>query len=915
MKKNLLILLVALLGITATGQTYKATGVVVDSLGMPLAMANVIAYQKDKNLGAFGITNQDGKYQLQGLKQDSTYTVKVSFLGLKTLEETFKPSKNDIVRNFILKGGLDQLDGIEINYKIPVRIKGDTIVYDADSFTNGTEDKLGDVLKKLPGVEVNEDGDIKFEGNDIEKVQVDGKDFFEGDSRLATKNIPANAVGKVEVLKNYNNQSQLKGLGNDQDRYVINIKLKEGKKNFWFGEATVGAGYGGGAERYLVQPKAFYYSENFSVNILTDFNNLGVPAFTGRDFRRFTGFRNFDTRQNNASINVDVAGTFNANATNRAQSIDSKFGAINASWKVNDKLDLSGFAILSGTQTRSRQISERFFTGSGLEENTDNSAFEQNFAGLFKLGADYNPNSKLTIKYDGRANITDENQLAGLASQRDEVRINTMGVREVINVQEQVDQENQQDPISFNQSLNVYYTAADKHIFAFESQFLNQREDIFYNAIRDFINVDDVEPFNGRLGLINSDPTEAFNINQDRLIDTNKLDAKLDYFYVINKTSNINFTLGSTFSSQNYNSSIFQILNNDTRNDLTAADTRNDNVQYDFRDLFLAAHYKVISGKFTITPGVTLHSFQTKDIQLGVENILDTTRLLPDLDVRYQLRSSESFNLRYNRNMTFRDIQDYALGLVFQSYNGLQTGNNQLEGALSDRVSLGYNNFNMFNSTTIFGNISYTRQQDAVQSRTTIDGINRVSSPINNAFDNESVVGFLTYGKEIKKIAFGLAVNGSWTSADNIINDELLNSTNISHSYAPYVRTNFQKGINVDLGYALGFNNGDNGGVVNNTTSNTIRAGMDWQIGKRWLLKADYDFNKFNANGQSNDFEFFNASMRYQKPESRWQYSLVANNLLNTEVTIQNNFGQIINSNTQTFVLPRYVYFQMRFDI
>ncbi|MDP5101609.1 MAG: outer membrane beta-barrel family protein, partial [Nonlabens sp.] len=827
--------------------------------------------------------------------------------------------------NFILKGGLDQLDAIEINYQIPITIKGDTITYNADSFTNGTEDKLGDVLKKLPGIEVNEDGDIQVEGNNVEKVMVDGKDFFEGDSRLATKNIPANAVGKVEVLKNYNSQSQLKGLGNDQDRYVINIRLKEGKKKFWFGEATVGAGHGGGAERYLVQPKAFYYSENFSVNILTDFNNLGVPAFTGRDYFRFVGFRNFDTRQNNASINVDAASTFSAFATNRAQSIDSKFGAFNASWKVNSKLDMSAFAIFSGTQTRSRVISESIRTlvpsedtdeeveDVGLINNTDDNGLEENFAALFKLGADYNPNSKLSIKYDGRFNISDQSQVSDLYSERDELQRDGTSLF----VQEQVDQNNEQQPISFNQNLNMYYTAADNHIFAFETQFLNQREDIFYNAIRDFINVPDREPFNGRLRLTSfDDPSQAFNINQDRLVHTNKLDAKLDYWYVINKTSNINFTAGTTISSQNYDSGIFQIVNEDTRNDLTAADSNNDNVQYDFRDIFIAAHYKLISGKFTFTPGVTLHSFQTTDVQLGIENVIETNRLLPDLDVRYQLRSSESFNLNYNRTTTFSDIENYALGLVFSNYNGLRSGNNQLEGSLNDRISLRYNNFNMFNYTTINGNITYTKQQDAIQSASRLDGINQISTPINAFFPNESLSGNISYGKEIRKIQFGVNATGSWSTFNNVINNERQTSENIVQIYGATARSNFQKGINFDLSYSLNLNDGDNNGSVNKTTRNTYRAGVDWQLGKRFLLKGDYSLNDFSTStGAENKFDFLNASIRYQKPSSRWQYSLIATNLLNTEVFVQNNFGQIFNSNTQTFVLPRYIYFQMRFDL
>ncbi len=901
MKKNILLLSIALLCLgTAIAQNITVTGTVVDSLGTPLQMANVIAYQQDKNLGAFGITNQAGKYKLEGLKKDSTYTIKVSFLGLKQIEEKVQSLQKDLVKNFIMFSSADELDAINLTYQMPVSIKGDTIVYDADSFTNGTEDKLGDVLRKLPGVEVNEDGDITVEGQVVEKVQVEGKDFFEGDSRLATKNIPADAVSKVQVLKNYNNQSQLKGLGNDQDRYVINIKLKEGKKKFWFGEATVGVGHGGNDERYLIQPKAFYYSEGFSVNVLTDFNNLGVPAFSGRDFRRFTGFGRGDTRQNNASINVSQASTFNGSATNRALSIDSKFLAGNASWKVSDKLDMSAFAILSSSDTRTRRLNSNTFIDSGLVEDTDDQSTERSEIGLFKLGAEYNPISDLSINYDGRFNVTSERELTDFTSSRS-------------GLVEDIGQENEQSPVSYNQSLNAYYTAGEKHIFALETRFLNQEEDPFYNAIRNIRDQQDPEPFNGALGLEAADP---FNINQERQVNTNKIDAKLDYFYVLNKKSNINFTLGTTISQQNYNSSIFQITDADLRNELQDPLLRNDNVQYNFTDLFAAVHYKFITGKFTITPGVTAHSFRTLDFQNDVENIIETERLVPDLEVRYDIKSSQQLRFNYSQNVTFTDVNSYAEGLIFRNYNRLNGGNNQLEGSLNDNVSLFFRDFNLFNKTNMFARVSYSRRRDAIQSQVQLDGINQVSTPINALFPNESVNGTLSYGKEIKKIQFQARANGSWSSSNNIVNNFEQESTNINHSYGLTARSNFQKGINFDLGYTLAFNNSDNNGFENNSTTNTYNIGMDWQIGKRWLLRGNYDLSDFSNNlGAENTFDFLDASIRYQKPDSRWQYSLIATNLLNSEAIVNNTFGQISTSTAQTFVLPRYIYFQMRFDL
>ncbi|MEP6036205.1 MAG: carboxypeptidase regulatory-like domain-containing protein, partial [Nonlabens ulvanivorans] len=725
MKKTLLLTLMACFLLSLAGaQSIKISGVVVDSTGTPLQMANVIAYQKDKNLGGFGITNDLGKYQLQGLKKDSTYVLKVSFLGLKTIEDTVRNVQGDLVRNYVMYEDENTLDAVNIVYDMPVSIKGDTIVYNSDSFTNGTERKLGDVLEKLPGVEVNEDGDIQVEGKTVEKVMVDGKEFFAGDSRLATKNIPADAVGKVEVLKNYNNVSQLKGLGNDEDRIAINIRLKEGKKNFWFGEITGALGEGDDELRYQAKPKAFYYSEDVSLNILTDFNNLGLQSFTFQEYRRFVGFNRGNTRSSGSSIDIGAGagGLLNLQA-NRAKEIESKFGAFNGSWAVNKKLNIEAFAILSSVDTEQETIASRTFTESGVQENTEDRSFQRNQIGLFKLGADYKPNADFSLEYDGQINLSDVSQFNDFTSAQEGV------VRDI-------DQNESQKPITIDQSINLYYTQSEKNIFAFEGRYVDAEEDPFYNAILD-PEVDnagnDIEPFTGTLGL---DAANPYDINQEKLVESTKLDAKADFWRVLNKKSNINFTVGTSIVNQDYNTSIFQILDDGSRNDLTDAEFGND-VNYKFRDLYGAIHYKFITGKFTITPGVTAHSYKIEDTQLGNTNELDFEEILPDFNVRFALRSSENINFDYRRTVSFTDVENYALGTIFNNYNSLFNGNNQLTGVTNDSFSLNYFNFNMFNYTNINAGVTYSRQTDAIQNSVFIDGINQESMLINSPFANE----------------------------------------------------------------------------------------------------------------------------------------------------------------------------------
>ena len=285
----------------------KMQGIVKDSIGKPLELANVIAINQETSaLESYGITDSKGKYILS-LGKNGTYKIQVSYIGLKTSEDLVTTKEADITKDFILLPDTS-LDAVELAYEMPVTIKGDTLVYNADSFKNGSERKLEDVLEKLPGVEINEDGQIEVEGKTVSKIMVEGKDFFDGDTKLATKNIPSNAVDKVQVLRNYAEVGQLRSVTNNQDNVAINIKLKEGKKNFWFGDVTAGAGTAPSPndELYLVQPKLFYYSPKYSINFIGDMNNIGEVALTNRDLRNFGGGFGFRQPSRTSGTNINL---------------------------------------------------------------------------------------------------------------------------------------------------------------------------------------------------------------------------------------------------------------------------------------------------------------------------------------------------------------------------------------------------------------------------------------------------------------------------------------------------------------------------------------------------------------------------------------------------------------------------------
>ena len=137
---------------------------------------------------------------------------------------------------------------------------------------------------------------------------VDGKDFFDGDSKLATKNIPSNAVDKIQVLRNFGDVNQLRGVQDNQDRVALNIKLKKGKENFWFGDVTVGGGDSPNEGLYLFQPKLFYYTPKYTLNVIGDINNIGEVVLNRRDVRNFSGGFRSQSPSNGTNINIADAG-------------------------------------------------------------------------------------------------------------------------------------------------------------------------------------------------------------------------------------------------------------------------------------------------------------------------------------------------------------------------------------------------------------------------------------------------------------------------------------------------------------------------------------------------------------------------------------------------------------------------------
>ncbi|MEO9891804.1 TonB-dependent receptor [Aurantibacter sp.] len=876
----------------ASAQNITITGTVKDSLGSALEMANVVAVNSEtKALDGFGITNQNGEYKIN-VKENSSYNLKFSFLGFQPKELLLEVGEADLQRDVVLFEQTESLDEVEVVYEMPVTIKGDTIVYDTDAFSTGTEKKLEDVLKNLPGVEINDDGEIEVEGKTVSKVMVNGKDFFDGDSKLAAKNIPANALDKVEVLRNFNDVSQLKGVTNNQDNVALNIKLKEGKERFWFGEITGGIGLN---ERYLAHPKLFYYSPKYSINILTDFNNIGELPFTSRDYRNFTG--GFRSRTGNTGTNFSVGDGglgLSQLQNNKAKEITSKFGAVSFSYAPSSVLDISGFAIYSYNNTTLETLTSRTFISTNQNEVTTTNTDQSSSLGLLKLSAGYNPNDKLHAEYDVLAKFSDEDE-----------DVYTLSVADVT---DQIFQNKKQTPSSIKQNANFYYTVDEKNILALEAEYLYQNEDPFYNAIRE------IQPFTSVLPLDTS--VSAFNINQDRKIKTNKLVLKGDYYYITGPKSNLNFTIGTIQSSQQFNSSIFQILDDDSELSFSDTDLVND-VDYSFSDIYAGIHYKVIAGKFTINPGILAHSYKATNTQLGSEVSDDLVNIVPDLFINYQFKQSENLRFNYNVTRQFSDIDKFASAYIFNNYNSLYQGNRDLESALFHNLSLNFFSFNMFSMQNIFANITYNKRVDAFKNNSTITGINQVGSTINSNLEDEVLSGSGNFQRTFGRIKVSTRAALSYSKLNNIVNGDPRISESFTQNYRASLASSFKNAPNLELGYKYAINDYDNGGVASTFYTNTPYAEFDAAFLKSFIFLADFNYYHYQDKAETvdNEYAFLNTSLTYQKKDSKWEYAIEVTNLLNNEELNQDSFNELFFSTSSYVVQPRYVMLKVKYNL
>lgn len=377
-------------------------GIVLNEQDQPLEYATVaLLNPADSILQYFGVTNTKGEYQIKGIKKGQ-YLIQFSFVGMQTTYDQINIplSSGEAVKDKILQTA--SLEEVVVEAElIPIRFKSDTLEFDAKAFKTRPGAAVEELLRQLPGVEVDNTGNIRAEGEEVTKILVDGKEFFDDDPKVATKNLPAKALNKVQVIDRKTEEAIFSGIDDGQREKTINLKLKEDYKKGYFGEISTGFG---SKETYKIEGKIYHFTKKTQNALLGMSNNINEFGFTNKD--------NLQFGSNNKGLNEALAGGLNLSYNPSSQ--NRYFLNYLGNRRVKNLME--------------DVYTENFLSNTTYNQNQDIEAVDTDQLQRFKFGIRQNFNTNQRLLLDGRININASDILtkAFTSSQLEEQLFNTL---------------------------------------------------------------------------------------------------------------------------------------------------------------------------------------------------------------------------------------------------------------------------------------------------------------------------------------------------------------------------------------------------------------------------------------------------------------------------------------------------------
>lgn len=879
---NFLFFIVFVYGVS--GQTITLKGTVKDSLQNSLAYANIIAKPTNtsKNL-KFAITDDTGCYKLSLSKNDS-YTILISYLGYRSINFKVVALEN-LEKNIVLIEIPDQLE--EVIVEMPVIVKDDTITFNTKKFVTGEERKLKNVLKKIPGVEVNRNGSVFVQGKKVTKMLVEGKMFFGGGSKLAVENIPANAINKIQVIDNYSEVSFLKNL-TDGDELAMNILLEKDKKKFAFGDAEVGKG---NQDYYRTHSNLFYYSPKTNVNFIGNVNNTGEKTFTFKDYISFQGGVSVFLKENGSIFNNSTSDFGQFMETRDFVNSSNKFGALNIAKVLNNKLDVSGYAIFSHSNNETSIESINQYTS--FTEEKEQTSSTKNILGIVKFNIEYAPSSNEQWYFRTQFKRTDNSKYNNIISRID-------------NDDRTIFSKNDADVIYLNQNIEWHNKLSTNHAFSLATDITFDKNNprTLWQTNQSILQ-----------GLIPVSVSGNYRLKQVKETKNKSINTIFKYYWVLNNNNHIYTTLGNKYIVDHFYTNDFQLLENDSVNNFSLAGFGN-NIDYKLNDLFVGVHYKFKLGIFELKKGAFLHVYNWK-INQQVKFSKQKIVLLPSLSAKIKFSDSKKINFIYNLNSSFSNSSKLSNRFYLRSYNSVYKGNEGLENELFHRARIYYSRFSLYRGLMLFGSVNYTKKVEGIQNAVQFENENYYLSPVMVNNPEERWSGNLSVYKNIKKVKYGLSTTVSTSKYLQNINSSFVTNKNNSIKYTLSAKTLFDRFPTVEVGFKQSLGNYTSSNQISKFSTNEPFVKVDYDFLDGFIFSFDYENYRYvnKTLKQKSKYQLANTSLYYKNEDSAWSFKIEAQNLFNVKFKQQNSFSSYIISDSKTYIMPRIVMFTLGYNL
>ncbi|MDO5608119.1 MAG: carboxypeptidase-like regulatory domain-containing protein [Capnocytophaga sp.] len=849
-------------------------GTVRDSLQNPVVSASVIAQPKDSTQTMrFSITDRNGQYELKLSK--TTYRITVSHMSFRQYSFDYQPSENN-KKDIVLQEGEMLLD--EVVVESPIVFKQDTTIYDARKFMSGDERKLKNILNKLPGIEVDKDGNVTVQGQKISAMLVEGKEFFGGGSKLAVENIPADAVDKVEVLENYNKIAFLKNLGNS-DEIAMNITLREEKKNFVFGNLEAGKG---NRDYYQANSKLFYYSPKTKANFIGDANNTAQKAFTYNDYLNFSGGNNPVFRKSNNPIRSSDNDFLRFLGDKDLTASQNRFGAINITQEAGRKATVAGYVIISHADDEAAQKSVNQY--SGFTENKSNLSDTDNLMGIGRLTLEYLPNAREQWHFNSQFKKTK-------SSDENAIRSDTETESTIFATAQKM------NSVYFSQNAEWHRNHSGQHIFSFAAGYTydRNRPDTRWQTSR---------PMLGQIiPWVNQ---SSYILLQSKETQKNTAEAVFKHFWMFHKNHHLYFTAGNTFSSRYFTTHDRQQLTDETFADFSGSGFGND-ANFRLNDLHAGVDYKFRRGVMTFKQGLYLHGYSWKTSNQDTNTERNKIILLPDLEIKADFRKLKKLQFNYSLNTAFADVPSLANRFYLQSYNSVFRGNEALENELYHSLRLRYSQGRTYRGITAYAIANYVKKVDGIRNSVVYQGVNQYLTPIMIHGQDERWSFLGNIKKNIFHIHYNLTANYSGAVYQQEIN--LLTETNRSHTAGAKIaaKTLFDNFPTVQVSYGRNLSRYTLSGNRYRYTTGELSFTADYAFGKGFIFNFEYASHQYRSANLTNRYEIAGTVLSYQKENSAWSYKITVDNLMNTGFKRSNSFTDYYISDSRIFMMPRVI--------